>query len=103
MSRSRPDLHGQAEFFQAPNETTSEVDVAAPFKIVGAEFLVRRLLFQDLVRSRHHGGCDGENRLLRATSTLESEKLCAEVRVPRAGGHPRDLDELGFEPRFARS
>src|ERR1700730_7508567 len=85
MSRSRLDLHGQAELFEAPNETPSDLAFVAPFEVVGAEFLVLRLLVQDVIRSGQHGGSDGENGFLGAAPTLEAEKLRAKVRVPRAG------------------
>src|SRR5438876_8332604 len=101
MSRSRPDLHGQTEFFKPPNETACEVDFGAPFEVVRAEFLVRRLLFQDVVRSGHDGGRDGENRFLGTAATFEAEKLRPEVGISCAGRHPRDLDECGFEPGIA--
>src|SRR6266851_10264388 len=99
MSRSRLDLHGQTEFFEAPNETPSDLAFVAPFEVVGAEFVVRRLVFQDVVRSGHHGGRDGENGFLGSAPTLEAKKLRAKVRVPRAGRHPRHLNERRFEPR----
>src|SRR5665213_1130245 len=101
MSRSRLDLHGETEFFEAPNETPSDLHFVAPFEVVGAEFLVRRLLVQDVVRSGQHRGRDGEDRFLGSSPTLEAEKLRAKVRVPRAGRHPRHLNERRFEPRVA--
>src|ERR1700687_2900953 len=101
MSRSRLDLHGQTELFEAPNETPSDLAFVAPFEVVGAEFLVRRLLVQDVIRSGQHGGSDGENGFLGSAPTFEAEKLRAKVRVPRAGRHPRHLNERRLEPGVA--
>src|SRR5207244_3078458 len=101
MSRSRPDLHGQTEFFEAPNETPSDLDFVAPFEVIGAEFVVCRLLFEDVVRRGHYGGGDGENRFLGSAPTFEAEKLRAKVRVSRAGRHPGHLNQGRFQPRVA--
>ena len=101
MLRRRPDLHGQTELFEAPDETPSDLAFVAPFEVVRAEFLVRRLVVQDVIRSGQHGGGDGENGFLGSPPTFEAEKLRAKVRVPRAGGHPRYLNERRLEPRVA--
>ena len=103
VSRSGPDLHGQTELFEAPNETAGDLGFVSTLEIVGAEFVVRGLILQDVVRGGQDGGGDGEDRLLGSAPTLETKKLRAEVRVAGAGRHPRDLDERGFEPRVAGS
>src|SRR5216684_3300301 len=101
MSRSRLDLHGQTELFEAPNKAASDLAFIAPFEVVGAEVVVRRLVFEDVVRRRHHGGRDGENGFLGSAPTFEAEKLRAQVRVPRAGRHPGHLNERRLEPGVA--
>src|SRR5579862_3691119 len=101
MSRSRSDLHGQTECFEAPNKPPSDLGFVATFEVIGAEFVVRRLAFEDVVRRGHHGGRHGENGFLRSAATLEAEELRAKVRVPRAGRHPRHLYERRLEPGVA--
>ena len=84
MSRSRSDLHGQTECFEALNKPPSDLGFVAALEVIGAEFVVRRLVFEDVVRRCHDGGRNGENGF-RSAATLEAEELRAKVRVPRAG------------------
>jgi hypothetical protein len=65
--------------FEAPNETPSDLAFVAPFEVVRAEFLVRRLVVQDVIRSGQHGGRDGENGFLGSATTLEAEELWRDV------------------------
>src|SRR5262245_55789330 len=101
MLRSRRDLHGQTELFETANEASRDVSIVSTLKVVGTEFVVRDLIFEDVVCRRQDGRGHGEYRLLGSAPTLEAKKLRAEVRVSRAGGHPGDLDERGFEPWIA--
>lgn len=49
MSRSRFHLHGQTELFEAANEPPGNLGFVAPFEMIGAEFVVRRFVFEDVV------------------------------------------------------
>src|SRR5215204_5127030 len=101
--RSRLDLHGQTEVLETSNEMSGELGVVSTLEIVGAKFVVRDLILQDVVCGSQDGGGDGKDRLLGSSPALETKELRTQVRVAGAGGDPRDLDERGFEPRVAGS
>ena len=82
---------------------SGELGVVSTLEVVGAKFVVRDLILQDVVCGGQDGRGDGEDRLLGSSPTLETKELRAQVRVAGAGGDPRDLDERGFEPRVAGS
>src|SRR5437868_3371265 len=71
--------------------------------MVGTEFNIGDVVFQNVVRRGEHGGGHREDGFLWTASTFETEELRAKVRVPRASRHPGDLDECGLEPRIAGS
>src|SRR2546430_2039127 len=83
--RSSPDVHGQTEVFETPNEASGDLGFVSTLEVVGTEFVVRDAVFQKVVCRRQDGGGHGEDRLLGSSPTLETKKLRAEVRVPRAG------------------
>src|SRR5438552_5297971 len=101
MSRSRPDLDGQTELFETPNETSGDLGFVSTLEVVGTEFVVGDAIFQNVVGRRQDGRGHGKDRLLGSSPTLETKKLRAEIRVPHPGGHPGDLDQRGFEPGVA--
>src|SRR5688572_19240896 len=68
MLRSRPDLHGQTELFETPNETSGDMGFVSTFEVVGTEFVVRGPVLQDVVRGRQDGCGDGEDRVVSVNS-----------------------------------
>ena len=75
----------------------------ATLKVVGPEFVVRDIVFENVICRRQDECGHGQDCLLGSAPALEAKKLGPEVRVARAGRHPGDLDEGSFEPRVAGS
>ena len=75
MLRSRPDVHGQTELFETPNQTSGDMGFVSTLEVVGTEFVVRDPVFQNVKRRRQNGCGDGQYRLLGSAPTLEAKKL----------------------------
>src|SRR5208283_5654744 len=92
------DLHLTAEIFEAAHEPADGLAPIEAIEVVGAEVLVVDVVAEHEEAGIKHGGGDGEDGFLGASSGLDAQELGAEIGVLRADGRPGDGDERGLEP-----
>src|SRR5690242_1901716 len=91
-------LDGEAELFEACDQTI-DFDLAGPaIKIGDAKVLVFGAIFEDVIDRREDRCGDGADGFLRPALGLQAEELSSVVAVFRAFGGPGALYEHGLEP-----
>src|SRR6187397_285080 len=103
MSLGRYWLQGNlvAELLQPTHEMAGEALGVKTVEVVGAEFVVRTDLGEDVVGGDENRVADGDDRASLAASCREPAILRREVGVLGARGGPGGFDERTTEPTVA--
>src|SRR5207249_1695593 len=84
------------------DQALGELGLVAAVEVVGTEVTVVDVVFEHVVGGGQHGGGDGEDGLLGASTALDPQELGSEVGVLFPGGRPRGLHESGLQPGITR-